>query len=108
MAVGRECWDYFVCYLPRHSFSYSLINVRAQIYVFPHTTENDNENPKANAGHAVIDDVVLNGPTLDVLAAENFIHQSMAIIMEDAVKKATDVREKVKVQLHTCLCSYVD
>lgn len=45
----------------------------------------------------VIDDVPLNGPTLNVLAAENFIHQSMEIIMEDAVKKATDVREKVKV-----------
>ncbi|XP_051812384.1 acidic amino acid decarboxylase GADL1-like isoform X1 [Acanthochromis polyacanthus] len=43
----------------------------------------------------VIDDVPLNGPTLDGLAAEEFIHQSMAIIIEDAVKKATDVKEKV-------------
>uniref|UniRef100_A0A3Q1G4R1 Glutamate decarboxylase like 1 n=1 Tax=Acanthochromis polyacanthus TaxID=80966 RepID=A0A3Q1G4R1_9TELE len=43
----------------------------------------------------VIDDVPLNGPTLDGLAAEEFIHQSMAIIIEDIVKKATDVKEKV-------------
>uniref|UniRef100_A0A3Q1EHP8 Cysteine sulfinic acid decarboxylase n=1 Tax=Acanthochromis polyacanthus TaxID=80966 RepID=A0A3Q1EHP8_9TELE len=41
------------------------------------------------------DDVPLNGPTLDGLAAEEFIHQSMAIIIEDIVKKATDVKEKV-------------
>lgn len=44
-----------------------------------------------------MDDVPLNSPALDVLAGENFIQQSMKIIMEDAVKKATDVREKVKV-----------
>ncbi|KAM7382401.1 hypothetical protein PAMP_002130 [Pampus punctatissimus] len=43
----------------------------------------------------VIDDVPLNSPTLNVHAAESFIQQSMTIIMEDAVKKATDVREKV-------------
>uniref|UniRef100_A0A8C4ERQ5 Glutamate decarboxylase-like protein 1 n=1 Tax=Dicentrarchus labrax TaxID=13489 RepID=A0A8C4ERQ5_DICLA len=40
-------------------------------------------------------DVPLISPAQNGLAAENFIHQSMAIIMEDAVKKATDVREKV-------------
>ncbi|KAF7654183.1 hypothetical protein LDENG_00072970 [Lucifuga dentata] len=42
-----------------------------------------------------IEDVVLNGPAVDVREVESFIHQSMVIIMEDAVKKATDVREKV-------------
>lgn len=74
-------------------------------FVFPYSEENPSksQSPKADPGHpekcspVVIDDVSLNGPTLNVLAAENFIHQSMAIIMEDAVKKATDVREKVKV-----------
>uniref|UniRef100_A0AAQ5ZW17 Glutamate decarboxylase like 1 n=1 Tax=Amphiprion ocellaris TaxID=80972 RepID=A0AAQ5ZW17_AMPOC len=57
--------------------------------------------PVTDPGHSVkcspvvIDDVLLNGTTLDIPAAEEFIHQSMAIIIEDAVKKATDVREKV-------------
>ncbi|XP_017291601.1 acidic amino acid decarboxylase GADL1 isoform X1 [Kryptolebias marmoratus] len=41
------------------------------------------------------DDVPLNGPALSVLSVDSFIHQSMGIILEDAVKKATDVREKV-------------
>uniref|UniRef100_A0A669CX16 Glutamate decarboxylase like 1 n=1 Tax=Oreochromis niloticus TaxID=8128 RepID=A0A669CX16_ORENI len=55
----------------------------------------------ADPGHPVkcspviIDNVPLNGPTLNVLMSENFIHQSMSIIVEDAIKKATDVREKV-------------
>uniref|UniRef100_A0A673CIS3 Glutamate decarboxylase like 1 n=1 Tax=Sphaeramia orbicularis TaxID=375764 RepID=A0A673CIS3_9TELE len=43
----------------------------------------------------LVDDVYLNGPTLDVNGAEDFIRESMRIITEDAVKKATDVREKV-------------
>ncbi|XP_038568198.1 acidic amino acid decarboxylase GADL1-like isoform X2 [Micropterus salmoides] len=68
-----------------------------------HLKENPSESqsPKADPGHpekcspAVTDDVALNNSTLNVLAAENFIQQSLAIIMENAVKKATDVREKV-------------
>ncbi|XP_070767346.1 acidic amino acid decarboxylase GADL1-like [Enoplosus armatus] len=61
----------------------------------------ESQSPKADPEHpakcspVVIDGVPLNGSTLNVLAAENFIHRSMSIIMEDAVKKATDVREKV-------------
>ncbi|TKS81606.1 Acidic amino acid decarboxylase GADL1 [Collichthys lucidus] len=56
----------------------------------------ESPSSKADSGHpAVIDSVLLNGPTLNILTAENFINQSMAIIMEDAVKRATDVREKV-------------
>uniref|UniRef100_A0A3Q4GP28 Glutamate decarboxylase like 1 n=1 Tax=Neolamprologus brichardi TaxID=32507 RepID=A0A3Q4GP28_NEOBR len=43
----------------------------------------------------ITDNILLNGPTLNVLASENFIHQSMSIIVENAIKKATDVREKV-------------
>ncbi|XP_042279584.1 acidic amino acid decarboxylase GADL1-like isoform X1 [Thunnus maccoyii] len=59
-----------------------------------------NQSPEADCVQpvkcpVVIDDVPLNGPTLNVHAAEGFINQAMAIIMEDAVKKATDVREKV-------------
>uniref|UniRef100_A0AAX7U9J6 Glutamate decarboxylase like 1 n=1 Tax=Astatotilapia calliptera TaxID=8154 RepID=A0AAX7U9J6_ASTCA len=55
----------------------------------------------ADPGHPVkcspviIDNIPLNGPTVNVLASENFIHQSMSIIVENAIKKATDVREKV-------------
>uniref|UniRef100_A0A668ABG3 Glutamate decarboxylase like 1 n=1 Tax=Myripristis murdjan TaxID=586833 RepID=A0A668ABG3_9TELE len=61
----------------------------------------ESHSPVADPGHVVksspvmIDGVALNGPTLDVSAAEGFIQQSMAIIMEDAVRKATNVREKV-------------
>ncbi|KAG8010350.1 Acidic amino acid decarboxylase GADL1, partial [Nibea albiflora] len=56
----------------------------------------ESQSPKPDSGRpAVIDGVLLNGPTLNVLTAENFINQSMVIIMEDAVKRATDVREKV-------------
>nr|XP_046254789.1 acidic amino acid decarboxylase GADL1-like [Scatophagus argus] len=43
----------------------------------------------------VMNGVSLNCPTLNVCAAENFVHQSMAIILEDAVKKAADISEKV-------------
>ncbi|XP_070821962.1 acidic amino acid decarboxylase GADL1-like isoform X2 [Chaetodon trifascialis] len=68
-----------------------------------HLKENSSEKqtPNADPGHSVkccldtIDADSLNSPGLNVLAAEDFIHQSMGIIMEDAVKKATDVKEKV-------------
>lgn len=43
----------------------------------------------------VVDGVTLNGPTLDMQAAEAFLAEAMPIIMEEAVRKATDVREKV-------------
>lgn len=45
----------------------------------------------------VMDNFVVNSPTVDMHAAESFIHQAMEIILNEAVKKATDVREKVKV-----------
>ncbi|XP_038130832.1 acidic amino acid decarboxylase GADL1-like [Cyprinodon tularosa] len=38
---------------------------------------------------------VLDDTSLDVAAAESFLQKSMAIILEDAVKKAVDVRQKV-------------
>ncbi|XP_076594367.1 acidic amino acid decarboxylase GADL1-like isoform X2 [Chaetodon auriga] len=61
----------------------------------------ERQTPSADPGHSVkccpdtIDAESLNSPGLNVLEAEDFIHQSMGIIMEDAVKKATDIREKV-------------
>ncbi|XP_030015110.1 acidic amino acid decarboxylase GADL1 [Sphaeramia orbicularis] len=63
-----------------------------------HRKESSSENPdpvKAKCPPVLVDDVYLNGPTLDVNGAEDFIRESMRIITEDAVKKATDVREKV-------------
>nr|XP_015796086.2 acidic amino acid decarboxylase GADL1 isoform X1 [Nothobranchius furzeri] len=41
------------------------------------------------------DDVLLDAPAQDTSSMEDFIHQSMALVLEEAVKKATDVREKV-------------
>ncbi|XP_014842137.1 PREDICTED: acidic amino acid decarboxylase GADL1-like [Poecilia mexicana] len=37
----------------------------------------------------------LDGPPLDFAATESFLQQSLTMILEDAVKKATDVRQKV-------------
>ncbi|KAI3361508.1 hypothetical protein L3Q82_013658 [Scortum barcoo] len=68
---------------------------------YPEENPRESQEPTGDPGHpvkcspVVMDDVPLNDPTLNVLAAEDFINQSMAIIMEDAVKKATDIREKV-------------
>uniref|UniRef100_A0A3Q2P515 Glutamate decarboxylase like 1 n=1 Tax=Fundulus heteroclitus TaxID=8078 RepID=A0A3Q2P515_FUNHE len=47
--------------------------------------------PRRNAW----DGVPLNGSPLDDLAAESFLQRSMSMILEEAVKKATDVRQKV-------------
>lgn len=44
----------------------------------------------------VVDSFVSNGHSEDVDSAESFIKQAMEIIMDEAVKKATDVHEKVK------------
>ncbi|KAK2844058.1 hypothetical protein Q5P01_010717 [Channa striata] len=43
----------------------------------------------------VTDSFILSNPMFDLQATESFIHQAMEIIMEEAVKKATDVTEKV-------------
>ncbi|KAM7420139.1 hypothetical protein PAMA_014718 [Pampus argenteus] len=42
-----------------------------------------------------INNCTINGLTLDIHTADNFVHQAMDIILEDAVKKVTNVREKV-------------
>ncbi|GCC31597.1 hypothetical protein chiPu_0010057 [Chiloscyllium punctatum] len=46
-------------------------------------------------GAILVDGVVLNGPLLDAKAGEKFVEEAFPIIMEDAIKKATDVNEKV-------------
>ncbi|XP_047453817.1 acidic amino acid decarboxylase GADL1-like [Mugil cephalus] len=61
----------------------------------------ENQGPRNNHEHQpkcsadVIDNVRLNDPGVDPLEAENFLRQTMAMIMEEAVKKAIDVKEKV-------------
>lgn len=46
-------------------------------------------------GAILVDGVILNGPLLDAKAGEKFIEDAFPIIMEDAIRKATDVNEKV-------------
>uniref|UniRef100_A0AAZ3RVU3 Glutamate decarboxylase like 1 n=1 Tax=Oncorhynchus tshawytscha TaxID=74940 RepID=A0AAZ3RVU3_ONCTS len=51
--------------------------------------------PKGKRPPVLVDGVTLNGPTLDIREAESFLRDAMPIIMEEAVWKATDVKEKV-------------
>ncbi|XP_045552186.1 acidic amino acid decarboxylase GADL1 isoform X1 [Salmo salar] len=51
--------------------------------------------PKGKRPPVLVDGVTLNGPTLDIREAESFLREAMPIIMEEAVWKATDVKEKV-------------
>ncbi|KAG7469883.1 hypothetical protein MATL_G00133520 [Megalops atlanticus] len=43
----------------------------------------------------LMDGVYLNGPTLHIKAAEVFVQEALPLILEEAVRKAIDVREKV-------------
>ncbi|KAG2464819.1 GADL1 decarboxylase, partial [Polypterus senegalus] len=43
----------------------------------------------------LVDGVVLNGPTLDSKSGERFVEEAFPLIMEEAVRKATNVNEKV-------------
>uniref|UniRef100_A0A7N8YID6 Glutamate decarboxylase like 1 n=1 Tax=Mastacembelus armatus TaxID=205130 RepID=A0A7N8YID6_9TELE len=56
---------------------------------------NRHQSNVADSRLPVINNFVLNGPTVDVHAAEEFVHQAMEIIMDEAVRKSTDVKEKV-------------
>ncbi|XP_055760216.1 acidic amino acid decarboxylase GADL1-like isoform X2 [Salvelinus fontinalis] len=51
--------------------------------------------PKGKRPPVLVDGVTLNGPTLDIREAESFLRDAMPIIMEEAVWKATDIKEKV-------------
>ncbi|KAM4633031.1 acidic amino acid decarboxylase GADL1-like [Polymixia lowei] len=61
----------------------------------------ESQSPVADPGHqtktpaVMIDGVALNDPAVDLHATDSFLPQALAIIMEDAVRRATDVREKV-------------
>uniref|UniRef100_A0A7N6FE27 Glutamate decarboxylase like 1 n=1 Tax=Anabas testudineus TaxID=64144 RepID=A0A7N6FE27_ANATE len=50
---------------------------------------------QAKCSPTFMDNFAVNSPTGEMNATESFIHHAMEIILEDAVKKATDVREKV-------------
>ncbi|XP_043922600.1 acidic amino acid decarboxylase GADL1 isoform X2 [Protopterus annectens] len=43
----------------------------------------------------LVDGVILNGPILNSKAGEQFVEEAFPIIMEEAIRKATDVNEKV-------------
>ncbi|XP_071324421.1 acidic amino acid decarboxylase GADL1-like [Trachinotus anak] len=51
--------------------------------------------PHVKCSPGIIEDFVLNSSTADVHGTESFVHRAMELIMDDAVKKATNVREKV-------------
>uniref|UniRef100_A0A8C5DFL4 Uncharacterized protein n=1 Tax=Gouania willdenowi TaxID=441366 RepID=A0A8C5DFL4_GOUWI len=66
----------------------------------PHSLST-NQSSVAASGHPVkpapviIDGIPINNLTRKVLDSQSFLSQSMNIILEDAVKKSTDVKEKV-------------
>lgn len=49
---------------------------------------------KKNA--VLVDGVILNGPITDSKAGEKFVEEACKIIMEEIIRKADDVTEKVK------------
>ncbi|XP_048406963.2 acidic amino acid decarboxylase GADL1-like isoform X4 [Stegostoma tigrinum] len=66
--------------------------------ILGHTCSNADEltnDHYLKKGAILVDGVVLNGPLLDAKAGEKFVEEAFPIIMEDAIKKATDVNEKV-------------
>ncbi|MBN3291324.1 GADL1 decarboxylase, partial [Polypterus senegalus] len=48
----------------------------------------------------LVDGVVLNGPTLDSKSGERFVEEAFPLIMEEAVRKATNVNEKIQSSGH--------
>uniref|UniRef100_A0A6Q2Z694 Glutamate decarboxylase like 1 n=1 Tax=Esox lucius TaxID=8010 RepID=A0A6Q2Z694_ESOLU len=62
---------------------------------FFHKSSASPAEPKGKRPPVLVDGVTLNGPTLDIREAESFLRDAMPIIMEEAVRKATDVKEKV-------------
>lgn len=45
----------------------------------------------------LVDGVILNGPVADSKAGEKFVEEATKIIMEEVIKKAADVTEKVEI-----------
>ncbi|KAJ8385670.1 hypothetical protein AAFF_G00183830 [Aldrovandia affinis] len=59
------------------------------------TSESLGQNGPLKNSAVLVDGVYLNGPTLDLKAAETFVQEALTLILEEAVRKGTDVREKV-------------
>uniref|UniRef100_H2ZUT1 Glutamate decarboxylase like 1 n=1 Tax=Latimeria chalumnae TaxID=7897 RepID=H2ZUT1_LATCH len=55
--------------------------------------QNKEQLEKKNA--ILVDGVILNGPIIDAKAGQQFIQEAFPIIMEEAIRKGTDVNEKV-------------
>ncbi|MBN3325925.1 GADL1 decarboxylase, partial [Atractosteus spatula] len=53
----------------------------------------DSSSPVKNA--VLVDGVFLNGPILDSRAGQQFVMEALPLIVEEAIRKATDVNEKV-------------
>ncbi|KAK6491692.1 acidic amino acid decarboxylase GADL1-like isoform X1 [Huso huso] len=57
--------------------------------------ENGSGSKPVKKNAILVDGVPLNGPILDSKAGERFVEEAFPIIMEEAIRKATDVNEKV-------------
>lgn len=70
-------------------------------FLFAGLNSHEHQNHEVDLKHQAkcsptfMDNFAVNSPTGEMNATESFIHHAMEIILEDAVKKATDVREKV-------------
>ncbi|XP_060104808.1 acidic amino acid decarboxylase GADL1 [Heteronotia binoei] len=58
-------------------------------------TSNQRETLQRKKNAILVDGVILNGPVTDSKAGEKFVEEASKIIMEEVIKKATDVTEKV-------------
>ncbi|KAK1172289.1 acidic amino acid decarboxylase GADL1-like isoform X1 [Acipenser oxyrinchus oxyrinchus] len=57
--------------------------------------ENGGSSKPVKKNAVLVDGVYLNGPIMDSKAGERFVEEAFPIIMEEAIRKATDVNEKV-------------
>ncbi|KAJ6666470.1 hypothetical protein lerEdw1_020193 [Lerista edwardsae] len=58
-------------------------------------TNNPREAPQRKKNAILVDGVILNGPVADSKAGEKFVEEASRIILEEVIKKAADVTEKV-------------
>uniref|UniRef100_A0ABM5GPF6 Acidic amino acid decarboxylase GADL1 isoform X1 n=1 Tax=Pogona vitticeps TaxID=103695 RepID=A0ABM5GPF6_9SAUR len=58
-------------------------------------TDNQQELLQRRKNAILVDGVILNGPVADAKAGEKFVEEASKIIMEEVIKKAADVSEKV-------------
>uniref|UniRef100_A0A5F9DIM3 Glutamate decarboxylase like 1 n=1 Tax=Oryctolagus cuniculus TaxID=9986 RepID=A0A5F9DIM3_RABIT len=53
------------------------------------------EMAPSKKGAVLVDGIILNGPTTDAKAGEKFVEEACRLIMDEVVRKATDIHEKV-------------